>query len=106
MKRLIASFVAGTLLAALPLAALAHDDDRRYGGRGDDYRRGYSHDHGWKHGHKHAHKHGYGYGPPRVVHHTRVIEHPVYVPAPVVYPHPRPFPLPVNSVDIGFRLFF
>ncbi|MCZ7566146.1 MAG: hypothetical protein M5U08_22100 [Burkholderiales bacterium] len=110
MKRLIAAVAAGTMLAALPLAAFAHDDGYRRHGRGDDHRHGYHHGHGWKHGHKHWHKPGYGhYGPPRVVHRarevTRIVERPVYVPPPVVH-HPYPAPFPVNSVDIGFRIFF
>ncbi|MCL4801298.1 MAG: hypothetical protein KJ025_17025 [Burkholderiales bacterium] len=107
MKRLFATLAAGTMLAALPLAALAHDDDRRHRGRGDHH--GYHHGHGWKHGHKHVHRHVHRYyGPPRVVHRTvtRVVERPVYVPAPPVVHHPYPAPFPVNSVDIGFRIFF
>jgi hypothetical protein len=101
MKRLITKLAAGTMLVALPLAAMAHDDGRRFDGRGD------RHAHGWKHGHK------YAYYPAPVYHTrtvTRVVERPVYVPAPVYAPAPvvraYPFPPPVNSVDIGFRIFF
>jgi len=107
MKSMLAKLAAGTMLVALPFAAMAYDDGRRHDGRDRHGDR-----HGWKHGPKHVHRHVYV--PPRVVYHprhvTRIVERPIYVPAPIYAPAPvvraYPFPPPVNSVDIGFRIFF
>jgi hypothetical protein len=104
MKRLITTLSAATLLLGAPIVASA-DDDRDHG------RYGYPSygppGKGWKHGHN---KHGYRpapvyveryfYPPPRVF-----VPAPVYVPVPVPAPYRYPS-RPVNSVDIGFRIFF
>jgi len=116
MKRLITKLAAASVLAAVPVVALA-DKDYRYGPR--EYERYERHDrgnhYGWYKGHGQSHKtvrvvERHYYPAPRVV--EREV---VYVPAPrvereVVYvPAPPPPPVltwPVNHVDVGFRIFF
>jgi hypothetical protein len=103
MRRTLTTLGAGAMLIGLPLAALAHDDDR--GWRGHD-----RHGHYYQAKPKHVHKHYYAppvvYRPaPPVVYYpapARVVERPVYVP--VAPPAPRPWPF--NHVDVGFRFFF
>jgi hypothetical protein len=103
MKRLITKLAAGSMLVALPLAALAHDDDYRHGGRDERGRYARHYDHDWKRGPRYVYVPAPVYRPREVV---RVVERPLYVPAPVPLPYPRPYSEPVNSVDIGFRIFF
>ena len=104
MKRLITKLAAASVLAAVPVVALA-DKDYRYGPR--EYERYERHDrgnhYGWYKGHGQSHKtvrvvERHYYPAPRVV--EREV---VYVPAP---PPPPVLTWPVNHVDVGFRIFF
>lgn len=104
MKALITATAAATLLLAAPLAFADGRGGERWGPWGPQYKQ-----QGWKHGHqKHwrgpVHVQQFYYPAPRVV-----VPAPVYVPVPVAVPVPAPYPYPsrpVNSVDIGFRIFF